>query len=274
MEVIADTEKAQDVWSKLEKKYKKNLKVTARAYQQAYTSYQMEEDTLVEEAWTKLSKLGRRIVAIDGTLKAQYEPKARVKQLLYALPDRFSSLRDTLDVVGKEDPDEILQLLYQKEAIMNGGTDVDMAMAAYQGKGKGNTPAGRLSCYLCDGDHVVTKCPSLAKARSAVKGLPKAALPSPTRAKPRKPSTQGQSSATKPSSSGTLSTLKEEDLAAMVTKLVTKALREQVRAGRPQNQRAHPAQEDPSEPPSSESDSPSDGEDYEVAESAAEAKGT
>ena len=82
----------------------------------------MEEDTSIDEGWTFLTSMARKISAIDEDSKSSFQERHRVQQLLSALPDRFSSVKDSLDIAGQTDPDRILSVLYEKEAVFNRDT--------------------------------------------------------------------------------------------------------------------------------------------------------
>lgn len=245
--LIQSCERAKDAWKILQNKYTKKLQTSSRQYQQQYASYKMEEGTSIDEGWDELMTMARRITAIDPELKELYTEKRVVQQLLSALPDRYSQVRYTLDIIGKKEPEEILSVLYEEEA----RDSPEIAMGARFGNQE------KRACLLCDETtHYIKDCPILPAAKKLRKQQSKKGLDTHKRRSPprRRPSPAA------------------EDLKAMVKQLaleVSKLKRPSGRKGK-----AYPAEEasSPELETSPSSNSPSEGEEYETAEAAAEAQ--
>ena len=94
-------------------------------------------------------------------MEPQFKPKLRIQQLLAALPERYNSIKDAIDVQQSAlEPDQILQLLREREETMN---PYDTAIFA---KGSGG---GRIKkCKMCDKDHWTNQCPDLLDAKKAL----------------------------------------------------------------------------------------------------------
>ena len=257
-EFTSEHESARDVWRTLERRYQKKLQVTARQYQAQYNTYQMEDSESIQSAWSHLTSLSRRITAIDPGSKGQFTPNRRVQQLLGALPTKFSGIRDAIDTQGKTDHEEILQLLQERESMMENS---ETAMFAARGHQSSGIPS---KCQLCDGTHWMKDCPGLSAARQAAKSK----VPISNRIEKKRTSPQRCRRRSSPD---------KEDLRSMVKKLslemaeMKKSLEKQTK--KKAYYKAHAAEEALSKSPSPELRGPSEDEEVETAGPAADAKG-
>jgi len=70
-----DKNSAKNVWDALKSKYKKKLQMMGRQYLTEFVGYKMPVDVSIEEAWTHLSKLGRKIAATQPDMTGLSKPE-------------------------------------------------------------------------------------------------------------------------------------------------------------------------------------------------------
>ena len=114
----------------------------------------MQENMSIDEAIGHLDGLARRIVSIEPELRPAYTPKFRTQKLLAALPAQYASIRDAIDASGTEDPESILQLLQEREFVMNKGE-----LAMYSRTFRPSQPQASNTCLMCNEQgHQVADC--------------------------------------------------------------------------------------------------------------------
>ena len=101
-EHTADHSSAKEVWDALQSKYKEKLQTTGRQYLAEFIGYKMPVNTSIDEAWTHLSKLGRKIAATQPDMNGLSKPERRFQVLLQALPEEYTVIRDAID--AQDDP--------------------------------------------------------------------------------------------------------------------------------------------------------------------------
>ena len=69
LERVEEANTAREIWAILQKKYKAKLLSARRHYLEEYVTYKMDSSTTIERAWEELSKLGRKVVEQDPSLK-------------------------------------------------------------------------------------------------------------------------------------------------------------------------------------------------------------
>ena len=74
-EWITDQPTAKAKWDALKSKYKEKLQITGRQYLQDIVSYKMEAGVTIDEAWTYLSKLSRKVAAIQKDMAGLAKPE-------------------------------------------------------------------------------------------------------------------------------------------------------------------------------------------------------
>ena len=101
-EHTVDHSSAKEVWDALQSKYKEKLQTTGRQYLAEFIGYKMPVNTSINEAWTHLSKLGRKIAATQPDMNSLSKPERRFQALLQALPEEYTVIRDAID--AQDDP--------------------------------------------------------------------------------------------------------------------------------------------------------------------------
>ena len=101
------------------KKYKKKLKTTGRQYIEDWATYKKSPEKSIDETWTEISTLARRIKETQPGYENLATESARIQSLLKCLPDEYSVIRDTLDVQDETNHEVVIQKLQEKEAALN-----------------------------------------------------------------------------------------------------------------------------------------------------------
>ncbi len=70
----------------------------------------------IDEVWTHLSKLGRKIASTQPDMAGLSKPERRFQALLQALPEDYTVIRDAIDAQDTRDVERGLQKLQEKEA--------------------------------------------------------------------------------------------------------------------------------------------------------------
>jgi hypothetical protein len=126
----------------------------------------MGHDTSIDEAWSYLASLRREIQEVYPD-KGYHKVEERIQQLLTSLPAEYRFIRQTINVRGTLDPDEILLILKEEERSVNKATDSAMFTKGKQGKSYNSF---HLSCLLCNRLHRVSECTYLKQARKHIQG--------------------------------------------------------------------------------------------------------
>ena len=171
-EYIKDFSGAKEVWEGLRAKYSKIRPQTVREDLKKLANYQLGSDTLVEDAWTELRQIRRRIgIANPAKMKAITDMEL-FEYLLGGLPDEYSTTRAALDAQISLDVHEKLLILQNHQdqlraaAVTSTSTPVTKALAA-KGESRSISPRREKSrrrstertCYLCGGErHQVRDC--------------------------------------------------------------------------------------------------------------------
>ncbi|KAF9699356.1 hypothetical protein EKO04_002366 [Ascochyta lentis] len=163
LERVEEAKTAREIWLSLQKKYKAKLPSAGRQYLEEYVTYKMDSSTTIERAWEELSKLGRKVVEQDPSLKALNSTNQRLARLPSALPAEYSSYRATLDARRDVDTEEALEILMEAEHSIH----PEMGMFAKRPTSghKPQRPRSPLQkegqdCYLCRGHgHYLKSCP-------------------------------------------------------------------------------------------------------------------
>ena len=117
-EYLTDKATAREVWEALKSKYQEKLQVTRRQYLVEYVAYKMPANTSINEAWTHLGKIGKKMSTTKPKLKFLCDPKERFQSLLQALPKEYSGIWDGIDAQVNPDIETSLQKLQEKEALL------------------------------------------------------------------------------------------------------------------------------------------------------------
>ena len=128
-EITTDCTTARDVWKILVKKYQETLKTTGRQQEVNYINYKKPAETSIEEAWTELSKMARKITSARPDVKNQYTQVERLGALLRSLPEEYNTIRDWIDMQPIVDVANSIAKLEEKEAQLK-ANDTESAMYA------------------------------------------------------------------------------------------------------------------------------------------------
>jgi hypothetical protein len=158
-ELVEEEDTASSFWRVLSQKYQERLMSHARQYLKSYVNFEVTGP--IDDAWSQLQTIGRRITAIVPELATLNKPQHRIHVLLGALPSSYQALVDAIDGQPHLTSDQILARLHEKEMTL-GIPIPENAMAAKQTK---RPPA---TCYLCDGPHGIQSCDYYDVARDAV----------------------------------------------------------------------------------------------------------
>ena len=115
-EMAMEKNTAKEIWDALKNKYTKKLPTTSREDIRKFVAYKMKPDQTIENAWTDLRKLSKRIIAAQPQMAHFATIEGRLQQLLASLPDSYSSTRDTIDAQSTLDVDQAIHKLREKEA--------------------------------------------------------------------------------------------------------------------------------------------------------------
>jgi hypothetical protein len=187
---IDEFKTVQEKWNALRAKYSATLPAINRENLQKLTSFVLEDGVSIENAWTRLHELRRRIVAQDASLKAVFDEKRLFQYLLASLPVEYTVTRDTLDAQPNLSLQERLAMLQAKEHRI--ATEAAMAARDTRGRSQGRKPRRQShsksrspvqNCFLCGGDHFARTCPVRDEFQSFLKWrkLQKGPIQEPTR---------------------------------------------------------------------------------------------
>lgn len=260
--------KAIDLWQTLLQKYMEVMTADVTSFIQEFVNFKMDEDDTIDGAWAHLATLGSRIAAVSPDDSHYMQTGQRMRYLLSALPPDYSSMKGAIQAQPYLQPEHILRMLKGREADMRIN---ETAMAAQTQR---NKTGKKISCYICEGPHIVTECKYLPAVKESVKkGTIKdkstGSSREPTNRLHQKTKAKGVQLPPSPSSSGTLTP--EDILKALTQTIATLSAKQTTK--RPA--RAYAAQsESDSEKKSESSPEPSDDEIYdEVAHASIDAKG-
>ncbi len=174
---LMDKTTAREAWNALSSKYKEKLRTTGRQYLTEFVGYKMPPNMTVDEAWTQLGNLGRKIAATQPRLKDFATPEQRFQTLLQALPAEYAVTRDAIDAQDAPDIEMGLQKLQEKEAQLKASDNALWAgqqrrnkshqerQTSRHGHGRRSSsnsdhspPRRTLTCYLCGGAHRRQDC--------------------------------------------------------------------------------------------------------------------
>lgn len=80
--IVRNLESAKQIWDTLQDKYEEKLQVSRRQYLRKFTHYTMPKGTTIQQAWTYLATLGRKIASIEPENSNFAKERPRLQQLL------------------------------------------------------------------------------------------------------------------------------------------------------------------------------------------------
>lgn len=180
-EYIEDFNTATEKWEALKSKYGKIRPQAQREHVNKLTSFTLEDGMTIEDAWTKIKELRRRVVDANPALKPAFPESQLFELLLAGLPDGYSVTRATLDAQTNLSVQDKLYILQKQEdqlavvekAMLARGNDKWKSKQKRQARTSSGSDSGSdhfvPRCYLCDGPHIAGKCKYLRRARSFTK---------------------------------------------------------------------------------------------------------
>lgn len=158
-------------------------------------NYKKSPDKTIEETWTELSKLARKIAHTQSDMKGLSTPERRLQTLLQSLPAEYDVIRDAIDAQDNPDHERAIQKLQEKEAQLLART-TETAMWAKRKEDDRTKPNRRhipnrrrysssseenhkrrpikklgpkTGCFLCGEDHRIIKCDYLKKLQELIR---------------------------------------------------------------------------------------------------------
>lgn len=180
-QALADEyENANTLWTALKFKYSKTDENEANRQLTYIVTFQYDERSGVDGAWTKLKEHRRKLIAASTTMKSAWTDQALFQVLIRALPGQFKATTDTFRIQRSLTVEEKLRILYEVEAETKETETAHIARGKYvppqlRRRGSGNStssnekareiPHEKRKCYLCDGHHRYINCHRIARAR-------------------------------------------------------------------------------------------------------------
>ena len=109
---------AKEVWETLKSKYQKKLQTTRRQYIVEYIAYKMLVNTFINEAWTHLNKIDKKMFTIKSKLKFLCDSEKHFQSLLQTLSKEYSGIWDRIDTQVNSDIKISLQKLQKKKTLL------------------------------------------------------------------------------------------------------------------------------------------------------------
>lgn len=180
IEMIEGKDEMKDKWAVLKTKYSRVLPAEHRQNVKALNDFKMDQDMTINDTWTTINELRRKIVNSKPALRANYSEDVMFEILTQALPSEYDVIVDVLDHQSASlmTIDEKLRELESKEAKLKRGKET----AAYgQTRGRRTTRQDYTRydksrsrsprCYLCEGNHLIRDCTVLQDLKQMAKGV-------------------------------------------------------------------------------------------------------
>ena len=117
-EYLTDKITAREVWNALKSKYQKKLQTTRRQYLMKYVTYKMLINIFIDEAWTYLDKIDKKMFIIKSNLKFLCDLTEHFQSLLQTLSKKYSDIWDEIDTQVNSDIKTSLQKLQEKKTLL------------------------------------------------------------------------------------------------------------------------------------------------------------
>ena len=158
---------AYEQWQHLWTKYNKTRPHENREDLAKLTTYTLPDGTSVEDGWTQIKELRRRVVTANPSMALAFEEKQLFNFLLAGLPAQFQITVDTLNAQPFLSIDEKLIILVQRQAAEKGQSP-ESADFTRERRPRSNSNSQFTGCHLCSGKHFMMKCPYLDFAKQKV----------------------------------------------------------------------------------------------------------
>jgi hypothetical protein len=179
-EDIADLTTAKQQWDLLWKKYNVQRASTQESYLDQLVNYKMSDDLTIEQAWTQLNRLRKRLVEAHPEMIASFSEERMFQRLLKALPRTFDVVRDSMDALMTMPAGEKLKILLDKEDRLKKDETALIAKQPYSTKrdysrrrqssgSEGSPSRNERRCHICRSrKHLVANCEYLQDAQKLV----------------------------------------------------------------------------------------------------------
>ncbi len=159
-------ETAKAKWDALWEKYSKTRPTTDRENLRKLYTFEIEPDTTIQEAWTRIKELRRKAVTSEPSLKTTLSEERMLQLLLAALPKEYHMTRDALDA-SNQSVEEALNILETKEerlkeeqAMIAGQTRNRYQRRRSSSVSSQDSMNDKRTCYQCKSfGHLSPECP-------------------------------------------------------------------------------------------------------------------
>ena len=97
IEMIEGKDEMKDKWAVLKAKYSRVLPAEHRQNVKALNDFKMDQDMTINDAWTTIGELRRKIVNSKPALRANYSEDVMFEILTQVLPSEYDVIVDVLD---------------------------------------------------------------------------------------------------------------------------------------------------------------------------------
>ena len=88
---------AREIWQVLKIKYEQRLLITGRQYLADFTAYKMSSNKSINEIWTHLTKLDRKITTTQSDLSSLNMLEQHFQALLHELSEKYCTICDGIE---------------------------------------------------------------------------------------------------------------------------------------------------------------------------------
>jgi hypothetical protein len=176
---IEDFEDVKSKWEGLYAKYSKKTPQATREHMRKITTFSLEQDMTVEDAWTKLKELRRDVIAANPARKSTFTDDELFDYLLEGLPEDYAITCSVIDSQTTLHIDDKLLILRRQQEKLSAKTTALVARQKSsrprsprrRGRSRGGSDSGgdNAKCYLCASNHYVKDCDLLKELRALVK---------------------------------------------------------------------------------------------------------
>ena len=182
--LIDEYETALGLWTALQVKYSKTNESTANIYMGKITQFTFDKKAGLDSSWAKLKEYRRKLIAAKGVMKSAYPDEALFLILTKKLPSIYKATTDGFRLQKDMLVEDKLRILYEVEED-NKEAEEQAHLAQTSRRGKYIPPQRRrqqsydssasdcserdTQCFLCKGDHVISRCPNINRAARLLK---------------------------------------------------------------------------------------------------------
>jgi gag-polypeptide of LTR copia-type len=153
-ELFEEFSTAKDIWEALWAKYSRISPQKSRESLKRLYEYKLGPDTLIEDAWTELRQIRRRIAVAYPAISKATTDDSLFEYLLGGLPDEYSTTCEALEAQPSLQVNEKLLVLQNYQDQLRATTT-----SAFVAKSKTNRRRkAKKICFLCGQGHWVRQC--------------------------------------------------------------------------------------------------------------------